>query len=59
MKRQFAKQCHGKKAFTWKDKAESFLRKGHSNDRGMNIYRCPWCGLWHLGHASSTKGRKQ
>jgi hypothetical protein len=46
------RQCFGKRAYRDKAKAKLVIRRGrYFVDRGkVRVYRCPHCGLWHIGH---------
>lgn len=45
------RQCFGKRHFTTKRDAKT-ARKRYERNHGerLDIYRCPHCATWHLGH---------
>lgn len=43
-------QCTGKKRYLTKAEAKSVKRTARAVDRACHAYRCPHCGLFHLGH---------
>lgn len=48
-----------KSTFTTYEQAEEVARriKRRKEQKGVNPYRCPVCGYWHIGHASK-KGKR-
>lgn len=52
-----AGQCTGKMKHPSKEAAKRHLKRARSfSGRGnIRVYRCPWCGYWHLG----GKAKKQ
>jgi len=47
-------QCDGKHPFPTFTAAEASISK--KRDNGLQIYKCPHCGFFHIGH-STTKTR--
>jgi hypothetical protein len=50
MKRHYAASCHDKRGFSTPEKAKAEIARSHPNVR-MNTYFCPYCRMWHIGHA--------
>ena len=46
-------QCSRKTRFKSRPAAESEMRR--INDRLMQVYECPWCDGFHLGHGRFRK----
>lgn len=46
------RQCHGKRQYRRKRVAKHAARHVETAQRGgrLEVYRCPWCRFWHLGH---------
>lgn len=43
-------QCDGKVPFRTKPAAKHARADAERHAGRMDIYRCPWCNFWHLGH---------
>ena len=39
-----------KRQFKTLDDALAFMDKRHINKDKFNVYVCPDCGMWHIGH---------
>lgn len=50
-------QCKGKKAFGSKADAKRWLKRSSMNTSGMNVYRCPHCQSFHMGHKPRSDRR--
>ena len=49
------KMCHGKVSFkSMKDARRSCRSMKHCGGGVYEIYRCPFCDDWHIGHKSKT-----
>lgn len=48
------KSCEGKRRYESRQEARWWLSR-YTAERGyaghMNVYRCQFCGGWHMGHA--------
>lgn len=43
--------CLGKRCYDTKRRARQGRRRTNADDRQhLSIYRCPFCGFYHLGH---------
>jgi len=44
--------CGRKKNYATKNDARSMcgIRKKTHGIKGLNAYKCPHCGAWHIGH---------
>ncbi len=54
-----SKGCANKNRYDTRESAESARRDyGHryGEHGGVRVYRCKWCGGWHLGH--DRKGQR-
>ncbi len=50
------KCCAGKLRHPSEGKAQAHLRAlARIDDRPMDVYRCRFCGHWHVGHAKYLK----
>lgn len=50
------RQCTGKRQFRTKAHAKKFRRRApHLNHGDLDIYRCPWCSAYHIGHKPDRK----
>lgn len=46
-----ARQCEKKKSYASQSKATKALDKNHGyNNPNFNVYECPHCATWHVGH---------
>ena len=52
------KSCEKKVRFTSDGSAWKSLR-GHSKIGTMHVYRCKFCGGWHIGHPIGGFGQKE
>jgi hypothetical protein len=43
-------QCEGKRPFSHKRYAKAHARVAEQGIGRMQVYRCPHCGRWHVGH---------
>ena len=54
-----AKSCTGKKQYKTVEEAEPDKRALQFKDRTIfNIYKCTFCGNYHIGHAGSRRVRQ-
>ncbi len=54
-----SKGCLNKNRYDTRELAESALRDyahRYGEHGGVRVYRCKWCGGWHLGH--DRKGQR-
>ena len=53
--------CQRKKSYFTKKHAMNDMRKIHEREgrEDMNVYECPHCFCWHVGHKPGTKIMKQ
>lgn len=52
------KECSGKVGHKNRDAAMRARRRLSSNKAGaypMNVYKCQYCGQWHIGHKPHVK----
>ena len=54
------RQCTGKKGYPDEMSAKIAMaqqgRAGHlARQAKMSIYKCPFCGYWHMGHSETGK----
>ena len=52
--------CNGKKGYKRRDDAKAALYNARRNypKLAFDMYRCPICGLWHVGHDRRTRAAK-
>lgn len=58
-RRQRRKQCTGKNRHPTADGAQIelyLIRKRYGHQGQMGIYRCPFCGKYHVGHIPGRNG---
>lgn len=52
--------CGNKKAHLYKAQASkqmtALIRKGKAGDKILNVYKCPFCKLYHVGHKNKKNG---
>jgi hypothetical protein len=55
--RRFSKelQCTGKRWYSDKHEAKKAAKKSEQRFGRMDVYRCPHCDLWHIGHEPKRK----
>lgn len=53
-----ANQCEGKRWFTHKRYAKDHARQAERSVGRMQVYRCPHCDLWHVGHKVPSKHKR-
>lgn len=51
------KQRHATKAEA-REQLEALVRKG-ANRNQHNVYKCRFCGCWHVGHKIGSGGRRR
>jgi len=44
------KSCDGKIRYLSREKARSKVFKMSFDGRSLDVYRCDFCGGWHIGH---------
>jgi len=55
---RFEAECSGKRGYRNKANAKRVLATSMSlGGEKLWMYRCTWCGEWHLGHANAAKWR--
>lgn len=42
-------QCQGKEKYETPELAHAVLRRRLKRQPGISKYRCPYCGMWHIG----------
>ena len=45
-----AAACIGKAGYRTPALAWKRVRRMNSRGKGVQAYRCEWCGKWHIGH---------
>ena len=52
-KRDRVKTCESKRRYATSSEAERMAqhRREESGERDLDIYPCPFCNGWHLGHS--------
>ncbi len=56
-----AASCTGKERFETRDMAGHVLKRmgmARRNGRHMGVYRCQYCGGWHIGSTFERKHRR-
>jgi len=54
--------CIGKERFETRDQAERVrkrMARNHSHGRHVGVYRCDYCGGWHIGSSNERKRRRR
>lgn len=52
-------QCKGKTGFESIKLAEAVAKNGSRADRRINVYKCPYCRLFHVGNKTHRKTMRQ
>ena len=48
------RSCEDKRAYQTQ-KVAQWMMNGHKNKADLEVYRCKFCGDWHIGHGKKTK----
>lgn len=57
--RRREKVCTSKRAFQTESYAAMFLENVLKRSGELDVYRCGYCGEFHLGHSSGPKSKVQ
>lgn len=49
----YLRSCHGKAAYSTPEKAMREIARSHPQVN-MKSYLCPFCRMWHIGHAGGA-----
>jgi rubrerythrin len=56
----FERQCHAKLKHKSKAKAAKVAKRmGNTQTGRLNVYKCPWCGYFHVGKVENRMGIKE